>query len=270
MPHVSTASAASALSMSGVVLATFGPAIVLFGTFVAPRSDLAILTIAAASIWLCTITVVSAVWSILVPLREVYWVLVLYSAAAQECSRWLTYKMWMKLFGGMASIGMVPSVPREAASFAPEAIASGLGAGLTATLVIYGDTLVGALRPGSLYSDRCDGLSVFAAASLSNMAMTVLHVLLSLVGWTVAYPQRSRSLMLALFALHALASGATLLNAADVPGGGCIVALPCLFGVVAAASLLAARLAAQHLWVPRGKPEGVQVDMAPPRGGAGE
>ena len=82
-------------------------------------------------------------------------------------------------------------------------------------------------------------VSLFAVDALCALGMLLLNVLLSLLGWTAAYPRRSRKLAGALVGLHLLASAATLLNSPQVsPANGCAVALPCLFASVAAAALL--------------------------------
>ena len=78
------------------------------------------------------------------------------------------------------------------ASFTPlrsAAVASGLGAGVMQVLVMYGDVLGGSLRPGSLYTPACASLSVFAVDALIACAFIVLNVLLSIIGWTAAYPR---------------------------------------------------------------------------------
>ena len=46
--------------------------------------------------------------------------------------------------------------------------------------------------------------------------MLVLNVVLSLLGWTAAFPRRSPPNLAALVVLHALASGCTLLNSSAV------------------------------------------------------
>lgn len=253
----SRASADSVLSFSGVVAAAFGPYAVLFVTVVAKQPELVILTVGAAFIWLCAILLVAIVWWALVPLRNELWLLVLYAVILQELCRWATYAIYARLMHGLRAIGLQPTPPAGrpvGASLVPAAIASALGAGLMQTLVMYGDVLGGALLPGTLYTPSCAGLSTFAVDALQCLAFQVLHVLLGLIGWTAAYPRRSPALLGAIVVLHLLASGATLLNgAAGVGGaaGGCIVALPCLFGVVLVAGLLAASVAATSLCSPR-------------------
>ena len=78
--------------------------------------------------------------------------------------------------------------------------------------------------------------------------MLVLNVVLSLLGWTAAFPRRSPPHLAALVVLHALASGCTLLNSsAVIERGGCSVGLPCLAAVVAAATAITAAICWRRL-----------------------
>ena len=79
-------------------------------------------------------------------------------------------------------------------------------------------------------------------------------MLLGLIGWTAAYPRRATGLLCTMLVLHWLASAATLLHRVDGLGGvsgACVVALPCVGGVVLVAGVLAASVAATSLCSPR-------------------
>ena len=56
----------STLNFVGVVSTAFAPAAVLFFSVVADRPVLIILLVFAAFFWLCTITIVAALWSVLI------------------------------------------------------------------------------------------------------------------------------------------------------------------------------------------------------------
>ena len=131
----------------------------------------------------------------------------------------------------------------------PVAVASGVGAGVMQTLVMNGDVLGGAMLPGTLYKPSCTQLSVFGVDALSACAFMVLNVLLSILGWTMAYPQHSMSMYAAILGLHYLASGVTLLHDADFmpPGQACMVVLPILYAVVAFAGVLTACVAGRRI-----------------------
>ena len=103
--------------------------------------------------------------------------------------------------------------------------------------------LICAIKAQTNYTDACASLSLFAVNALCALGMLLVNVLLSLLGWLVAYPRRSRPLGGVLVALHLLASASTLSNSPLLfPADGCVVALPCLFGTVAATGLLTAYL----------------------------
>ena len=241
-------SAASALHFSGVVSVAFAPAAVLFATVVGSRPELIVLMVGSAFVWLCAISVVATVWSILVPLRGMLGLLVLYAVVLQEGSRWATYALYERLMRGLRSIGLHPTRPAAlplGADVMPAAVASGLGAGIMQVLVMYGDVFGGALLPGTIYATTCPALSVFAVDALCSSAFLVLNVLLCVVGWASAYAGGGKPgswlYLAAIVALHLLASGATLLNSHRFDAvDGCVVALPCLFVTVLMAGALAA------------------------------
>ena len=122
-------------------------------------------------------------------------------------------------------------------------------------LVMHGDVLFGSLRPGTLYTPACPALSLFAVDALTNLAYTLLHVLLSILGWTCAYPRGSRRAWAAIVVLHLLASAATLLNT-QIPitptADRCAISLTCLYAVVGGAAVLTARVALSSLCATHG------------------
>lgn len=250
------ASWASILSFFGCVAAGFSPALVLAITVIAPEPVRVVLAIFAAFLWLIAMTLVAFVWWALVPLRTHLWVLVIYSTLIQEGCRWANFALYDRLMRGLRAIGLQPaaSAKTTAASIVPAAVATGLGAGVMQALVMYGDVFAGALRPGTLYAPSCSHLSVFAVAALNTLAFTSLSVLLSILGWTTAYPRGSLAMWTAIVLLHLLASAATLLHS-ELPlgmrGEGCAIALPCVFVVVLLAAALTWRVAATRMCVPR-------------------
>jgi len=227
--------------------AAFSPALVLFGAIVAPRPDLVILMMISSFGWMLAIMLTAAIWMALVPFRSVLWLVALYAVVLQEASRWLTYTLFARLMRGLQAVGIQPAVSSAALSpqnVGPFAIASGLGVGTAQIVIMYGDVLWASVLPGSLYTSACTSLSVFGIDALCSACMIMLNVLLSLIGWTTAYPRRSSRLAFAILALHLLACGATALNAnASLPVSGCVASLSALPVVL----LLAGALAA-HCW----------------------
>ena len=66
---------------------------------------------------------------------------------------------------------------------------------------------------------------VRTSLSLGATGMLLVNVMLSLLGWLVAYPRRSHKLGGVLVALHLLASASTLPNSPLLyPANGCVVA----------------------------------------------
>ena len=265
------ASGLSVLSFTGVVSAAFAPTAVLFASIVGRHPELIILLVGAAFRWLCTISLVAAIWAVFVPARSALWLLVVYAAVLQEVSRWGTYVLYCRLLRGLRALGLQPTTPvrgaaAEAGQLVPAAVASGLGAGLMQALVMYGDVLGGALRPGTLYTPACAPLSVFALDALQCLGFQVLHVLLCLIGWTAAYPCRSWPLRAVIVLLHYGASSATLLNtSALLPDGeGCTAALSCLLAVIVVAGGITARVMTSHVCVASNKSGSASVSTTRP------
>ena len=236
---------ASLLSFAGTTTVALSPAVVLLVTVVLERPELVILSIGSACVWLLAITLCAVFWWATAAAGVVSQLVlvVVFGVLVQEASRWLSYALYLKLLHGLRSVGLQPaqsSIDKLHAS-APAAVANGVGIGVVQVFVMYGDVAARTLLPGGLYTEACDSLSLFAVDALLSLGMLLLNVLLSLLGWTAAYPRRSRKLVGALLGLHLLASASTLLNSPQVyPANGCAVALPCLFASVAATGLVTA------------------------------
>ena len=249
-------SALSLLSCASVLLATFSPALVLCYTTLSDDAMTLIIAIFAAFLWACAMSIVALIWAAIPPLQSQLWLLMLYAVPLQEFARWSTWALYERLMSGLRSAGLEPSERgRTAASVMPAAVASGLGAGVMQVLTLHGDILAGSMRPGTLYSPACSSLSIFALDALTNLASIVLNVLLSVLGWTAAYPRKSRRGIGAIVLLHLLASGATLLNTqlpSLVPeGAGCAYSLPSLYSVVIVAAFLTSVNASATICAPR-------------------
>ena len=173
-------SSASFLSFISVASASFAPAAVLASTTVCKQPAHLILAIFAAFLWSCAISVVALVWIALFrPLGAPLWVVALCAVVLQELARWATYALFEAMLRGLRSAGLMPhDGPRTAAQQVPAAVSSGLGAGVMQVLVMHGDVLAGALRPGTLYAPSCSALSLFAVDALTNLACIALNVLL--------------------------------------------------------------------------------------------
>ena len=236
-------SPAALLSFAGVTSTALSPALVLFVTVVLPKPELVILAIGSAFMWLLSIFVCAAFWWATSSAGDVLRILLVvpFGVGAQEASRYLTYWLHMKMLHGLQSIGLQPtrSTSTSLPATAPAAVANGVGIGVVQMLVMYGDVAVRTLQPGSLYTEACADLSLFAVGALCSLGMLLMNVLLSMLGWTTAYPERSPKLLAAIVGLHLLASASTSLNStAIVAANGCVLALPCMFAAVFLTGLL--------------------------------
>ena len=141
------------------------PALVLLATVVLRRNDLVLLAIGSAFVWLSTITVCAAFWwaAASVGGGSQLVLAVSFGAPVQEISRWLTYVLYLQLLD-LRSVGLPPGTVLY--TMAPAAVANGMGIGLMQTLVMHGEVATRSLLPGSLYTDACAGLSLFAVDAL--------------------------------------------------------------------------------------------------------
>ncbi|KAL1500332.1 hypothetical protein AB1Y20_012996 [Prymnesium parvum] len=216
------------LSFAGCFAVALSPAATLYAMVIRHEPQLIIVMVGSAFLWLCAISLVALGWALL-PLASPSPLLAA-AAAAQEASRWLGHALYTRLAGGLSRAGLhaVPS-PRRAAPL-PLAVASGVGVGAMHVLVLHADVLRRARLPGALYEPSCTHLSAFSLAALRSLGMLLTNLLLSLIGWVAAFPNRSRRLLGAMLLLHCLAAGAALLP------GGCV---PSLAGLLAAVALTA-------------------------------
>ena len=228
-----------ALLAAGSYAMAFSPALVIFFRIVARRPDLIVLTLTSGCIWILSISACGLLW-VALPLQGPAMLLVLvYSVLIQELGRWCTYRLYIWACRCLQVSGLRVADPDGNAS-PQSAVAAGLGVTVVQVLVVYGDGFTPAALPGSLYTPTCSHLSFFAVTAISSAAVSILNILLSIMGWTVAYPRKSRPMVAALVLLHFAASAATLLN---TPGAlGCAASLPTLLLTV----LAAAALTAQH------------------------
>ncbi|KAL3908610.1 MAG: hypothetical protein SGPRY_009727 [Prymnesium sp.] len=224
--------AGAALSFAACACVAFGPAMILFVMLLLPHPHLVILTVGSAFLWLVGISFVALAWALL---PSPLWLLVIYASVIQEGTRWLSFIAYERLLCGVESMGQraVLHSRISGAGKIPIALANGVGIGMAQALVLHGDVLARALRPGTLYSPSCPAISVFALSALSALGILLVNILLSVIGWTVAYTKRSPRLIALMLVLRVLASSSTLWNSHEnAPIEGCCLSLSMLFTVV--------------------------------------
>lgn len=227
---------------ASVYAAAFSPAAVLFATVVSRRPERVVVMFLSAFAWLVAISLTAAVWVAVPPLRGSTVWLLLHATLLQEASRFATYVAFVRLLRWLQVAGLLPTDTGPISAQLPgAAIANGVGIWIVHTLVLYGDVLWRSARPGSLYTPACSSLSAFGVDAICACGVGLNNVLLSLIGWTSAYPRRSPAIAAGMLALHALACASTALNdATGLPAEGCSVALPSLCASVALTACAAA------------------------------
>jgi len=231
-----------ALLAAAVYFAAFSPAAVLFLTVVSQRPERIILMFLSAFAWLVSISLSASLWAALAPLKLATPWLLLHATLFQEAGRYAMYFAYVRLLHWLRDAGLQPRGAGPISEMLPgAAVASGVGVWVVHTLVLYGDVLWRSALPGSLYTPMCTHLSTFAVDAICACGMGSVNVLLSLVGWTMAYPRGNALLVAGMVALHLLASAATSLNSAQgLPVDGCTAAFPALAAVVVLSGCLVA------------------------------
>eukprot|EP00967_Tisochrysis_lutea_P069925 scaffold92078_cov37-Tisochrysis_lutea.AAC.1 len=188
----------------------------------------------SAFAWLTSLVLCAALWALASAAQLPSVSLVMLAVLLQELGRWAMYEAYVLLLRWMAEARLtLPKAGPASARLPGAAVANGVGIWLVQTFVLYGDVLWQARLPGSVYTPMCSVASMFAVDAVCACGIGSVNVLLSLIGWTTAYPRRSRGLAAVMVALHALASLATSLNSADwLPVDGCVAAIPALASVV--------------------------------------
>ena len=190
------ASFASGLLFAGVTSVALSPAVVLLATVVLHHNDLILLAIGSAFVWLLAITVCASFWWATASLGDGsrLVIAVLSGAPVQEASRWLTYALYLRLLRGIHS-GPLPPAAVSLHAMAPSAVANGVGIGLMQTLVMSGDTATRSLLPGSLYTDACASLSLFAVNALCALGTRSRLETTPASAWAAAVSDRPLGLL---------------------------------------------------------------------------
>jgi len=186
----------SGLLFAGVTSVALSPAVVLLATVVLHHNDLILLAIGSAFVWLLAITVCASFWWATASLGDGsrLVIAVLSGAPVQEASRWLTYALYLRLLRGIHS-GPLPPAAVSLHAMAPSAVANGVGIGLMQTLVMSGDTATRSLLPGSLYTDACASLSLFAVNVLCALGTRSRLETTPASAWAAAVPDRPLGLL---------------------------------------------------------------------------
>merc|ERR1712232_820710 len=193
----------------GCALIAFSPAVLFYALVVMRSHKLTVLSIGAGFFWVASVCLASILWYIIKPLRLIYpQITVIVAVILSEASRWLFWVVWTK---GQESLMQRTGDNVSQGTKLGEAVASGLGIGLTYSLVMYAGVLWEALGPATLMSKSCPTASVFAISAILAMAWTILHTLWAIVAFH-GYYEKSKWRVGLVFISHLILSLFTTIN----------------------------------------------------------
>eukprot|EP01138_Halocafeteria_seosinensis_P010744 gb/GECG01010972.1/.p1 GENE.gb/GECG01010972.1/~~gb/GECG01010972.1/.p1 ORF type:complete len:259 (+),score=17.56 gb/GECG01010972.1/:1-777(+) len=163
-----------AMRLLGNLLIAYGPSAVVLLQFVAPRSILFIITITSGFFWLLAALLAAIIWVAIPPLKEVHEFHIVAAILCQALFRYMFVKAYMKV--ELRLPALLPKGSVAQLSDASSAIASGLGFGLTHSLVMYGAIISQGGGVESVRVSSCDDLSVFNISAGNALLVNVLHM----------------------------------------------------------------------------------------------
>jgi len=212
------------LMFTGCFLFAFSPAIAIFIQLLASNARLIILTIGSSFFWLVSILLASIWWTVIPPLRDVYYWTLIWGILFQEVFRIVFFKLYAKAEDGFIRKRQTSRLTTHPDNF-KAAIAFGVGSGVTHSLVSYVTILWEALGPGSIFSPSCPSISLFFISALFSFCFQMFHILWSIVSFD-GYRERNYIKMGSVLICHIVVSYLTLLNQS---GGSCVAAIVLVF-----------------------------------------
>eukprot|EP01114_Cavostelium_apophysatum_P019378 TRINITY_DN6230_c0_g1_i1.p1 TRINITY_DN6230_c0_g1~~TRINITY_DN6230_c0_g1_i1.p1 ORF type:complete len:240 (-),score=25.49 TRINITY_DN6230_c0_g1_i1:50-769(-) len=213
------------LMFFGCLLLAYSPAIAIFIQILSTNARLIILSIGSSFFWLLAILLASIWWTVIPPLRHIYFWTIIWTILFQELMRFVFFKLYSK-----AERGFVQSSKTQTRKLTTHpdnfkaALAFGLGSGVTHSLVTYVSVLWEALGPGTYYTAACPSVSLFLLNAIFSFCFITFHMLWSVVAYD-GYRVRDWKKMGAVVLCHVAASYLTLLNGVSCIAGIILVIL---------------------------------------------
>eukprot|EP00808_Paulinella_micropora_P023540 g54882.t1 len=212
----------------GCILVAYGPPTIIFLLMLSRKSQLVIVFLLAAFIWVASFLVTSILWSIFSRGLgfEDDWFTILLGVLCQEVSRLLFCNLYMR-FENTFTVVSTNAVAFPIVDFYC-GLAGGLGFGVANSVMIYGTVISYADGPGVYYADTCSIFNAFVLSAWLGLAFCLLHIGLMIIALD-AIRRRSPHKFLAVLAIHLLAAELTSLNLSK---NGCLYSIPLIFGIV--------------------------------------
>lgn len=215
----------------GYALLALGPSLSLFISVISQKPFLILTVLSSTLVWLMSLIVMSAVWRAFLPIKSASWlysVLILTSVAFQEGLRILFWRVYMKLEDVLDAFADRVSKPRLFLTDKMQiALAGGLGHGLAHAVFFCLSLLTPAFGPATFYVEKCSQMPFFLISSIIALAFVTIHTFSMVIAFN-GYAEGNRGDQLVVPVVHLVAGMLTLINLAS---GGCVVAIPLLYGV---------------------------------------
>ena len=210
----------------GTSLIAFGPLLSLLYFIVLRQSQLTIIALCSAWVFMLAFIFSSVVWTVIKPLQSVHAYVMLTSVIFQTVCRFgivkLYYYSYRKLLKVSSNSGVTStSVQTLPLSELSAALSVGVGTAATYCFILYGHIGSKTLGPGTIYLDTCPTMSLYILHACLCCAMSLLHIMWSILSFD-AWNRKSFIRAFVIFGSHAAAVFATLFNGRE---GGCIYSI---------------------------------------------
>jgi gamma-secretase subunit APH-1 len=217
----------------GSTLIAFGPVLSLSYFVVLQRSQLTILSLCSAWIFMITLIFSSVIWSIIVPIQNNYPLVMVLSVAFQELCRFGIIKVYYYCYETIVTrkrLGQDDSDNHSTNNSNIQilpinnisaAISIGTGIAAIYSFMLYGHVGSKTVSAGTFYLESCKSMSIYILHACFCCSLSLLHVM-----WTVlafdSYNKRSMLRSSVVVVSHLVALLITLLNTSNE---GCITSI---------------------------------------------
>ena len=209
----------------GSSLIAFGPVLAISYLIVLRRSQLTILSLCSAWIFMMTLIFSSVIWAIIVPLQTMYPLIMVISAVLQELSRYGIVKLYYYCYGilidrGKKRLAGESNNKNRILPINNISAAISLGAGIAAiySFMLYGHVGSKTLGVGTYYLETCKSMSIYIFHAISSCLLSLLHIMWTILAFD-SYNKKSVLRGSVILITHLSALLITLLNSTNE---GCI------------------------------------------------
>ena len=203
------------------------------------RSELVILSISAAFVWLLSIMLSSGIWAAFSTGGDALYISLgaFVGVVCQELGRYFFYRVYSIAEAEVIKLreksdGSIFIHPFRLGS---SALASGIGFGAMNTIVMYGPILAASGGNETYYISSCSSVNIYVLNAITSMLYEILHIIMMHIAF-VGYRSGNELLVALVFVLHLAASATTWINTSS-NGNACAASLTLLTALVIASTL---------------------------------